>query len=226
MDHRSLDRTLALLAALAALTVAAMVASILATRSSQDFFQSARAIDDYRAFLDMPLAALGLRINLGLDNLFMVLYGAFFVVLSARLRDVLDSRLTGVALAAAMLTLLLDSLENHHIMTTVHALQAGLPVSVGDGEFQMAASQIKFHASYLATFLFSFGFLRLGSFGRAIAIVLWCYIPFGILISVVPPDQARALVLARTIFFVLAFVLSAILFFALSRAERSTTLTA
>lgn len=226
MDHRSLDRTLALLAALAALTVAAMVASILATRSSQDFFQSARAIDDYRAFLDMPLAALGLRINLGLDNLFMVLYGAFFVVLSARLRDVLDSRLTGVALAAAMLTLLLDSLENHHIMTTVHALQAGLPVSVGDGEFQMAASQIKFHASYLATFLFSLGFLRLGSFGRAIAIVLWCYIPFGILISVVPPDQARALVLARTIFFVLAFVLSAILFFALSRAERSTTLTA
>lgn len=226
MDHRSLDRTLALLAALAALTVAAMVASILATRSSQDFFQSARAIDDYRAFLDMPLAALGLRINLGLDNLFMVLYGAFFVVLSARLRDVLDSRLTGVALAAAMLTLLLDSLENHHIMTTVHALQAGLPVSVGDGEFQMAASQIKFHASYLATFLFSLGFLRLGSFGRAIAIVLWCYIPFGILISVVPPDQARALVLARTIFFVLAFVLSAILFLALSRAERSTTLTA
>jgi hypothetical protein len=226
MDHRSLDRTLALLAALAALTVAAMVASILATRSSQDFFQSARAIDDYRAFLDMPLATLGLRINLGLDNLFMVLYGAFFVVLSARLRDVLDSRLTGVALAAAMLTLLLDSLENHHIMTTVHALQTGLPVSVGDGEFQMAASQIKFHASYLATLLFSFGFLRLGSFGRAIAIVLWCYIPFGILISVVPPDQARALVLARTIFFVLAFVLSAILFFALSRAERSTTLTA
>jgi hypothetical protein len=226
MDHRSLDRTLALLAALAALTVAAMVASILATRSSQDFFQSARAIDDYRAFLDMPLAALGLRINLGLDNLFMVLYGAFFVVLSARLRDILDSRLTGVALAAAMLTLLLDSLENHHIMTTVHALQAGLPVSVGDGEFQMAASQIKFHASYLATFLFSLGFLRLGRFGRAIAIVLWCYIPFGILISVVPPDQARALVLARTIFFVLAFVLSAILFLALSRAERSTTLTA
>src|SRR5262249_37439895 len=151
-----------------------------------------------------PLASLGLRINLGLDNLFMVLYGAFFVVLSVRLRDMLDSRLTGVALAAAMLTLLLDSLENHHIMTTVHALEAGLPVSVGDGEFQMAASQIKFHASYLATFLFALGFLRLGRFGRAIAIVLWCYIPFGILISVVPPDQARALVLARTIFFVLA----------------------
>jgi hypothetical protein len=221
MDNRSLDRTLGLLATLAAVTVAAMVAGILATRSSQDFFQSARAIEDYRAFLGAPFVATGLRINLGLDNLFMVFYGAFFVVLSVRLREVLDPRLIGVALAAAMLTLFLDSLENHHIMTTVHALETGLPVSVSDGEFQMAASQIKFHASYLATFLFSLGFLRLGRFGRVIAVVLWCYIPFGILISVVPPDQAKVLVLARTVFFVLAFVLSAILFFSLARTDRA-----
>jgi hypothetical protein len=67
----------------------------------------------------------------------------------------------------------------------------------------------------------SLGFLRLGKFGRVIAIVLWCYIPFGILISVVPPDQAKALVLARTIFFVLAFVLSAILFSSLARNSRA-----
>jgi hypothetical protein len=222
MDQKSLDRTLALLASLAALTVAAMVAGILATHSSQDFFQSARAIDDYRAFVATPLAAMGLRLNLGLDNLFIVFYGAFFVVLAARLRGLVDSPLIGVALAAAMLTLFLDSLENHHIMTTVHALQVGLPVSVADGEFQMIASQIKFHASYLATLLFSLGFLRLGTIGRAISIVLWCYIPFGILISVVPPEQAKALVLGRTIFFVIAFVLSAILFFSLAPKDSST----
>jgi hypothetical protein len=146
-------------------------------------------------------------------------------VLAARLRDVLDARLVGVALAAAMLTLLLDSLENHHIMTTVHAIEAGLPVSAGDGEFQMVASQIKFHASYLATFLFSLGLLRLGGVGRLIAIVLWCYIPCGVLISVLPPDSAKLLVLGRTIFFVFAFVLSAILFFSLARTERSVTVT-
>lgn len=223
MDNQGLDRTLGLLATLAAATVAAMVAGILLTHSSQDFFQSARAVDDYRAFLGAPSGAVGLRINLGLDNLFMIFYGAFFVVLAARLREVLDARLVGVALAAAMLTLLLDSLENHHIMTTVHAIEAGLPVSAGDGEFQMAASQIKFHASYLATFLFSLGFLRLGGVGRLIAIVLWCYIPCGVLISVLPPDSAKLLVLGRTIFFVFAFVLSAILFFSLARTERSVT---
>jgi hypothetical protein len=70
-----------------------------------------------------------------------------------------------------------------------------------------------FHASYLAVLLFSFGFLKFGRLGRLIALVLWCYIPCGVLISVLPVEQAKALVLGRTIFFVFAFILSAILFF-------------
>jgi hypothetical protein len=193
------------------------------TGGSQDFFQTARSIDDYRAFLARPLAETGLRINLGLDNLFMVFYGAFFMALAARLRDLLPPILTGVALTASMLTLLLDCFENHHIMMTVHALQTGLPVSVTNGEFKMVASQIKFYASDLATPLFSLGLLRLGRFGWVIAVVFWFYIPFNVLISVFPTDQAKMLVLARTIF-VLAFVLSAIKFFSLARNDRAATL--
>ena len=42
METRSLDRVLAILAALAALTVAATVAAILTTRGSQNFIQTAR----------------------------------------------------------------------------------------------------------------------------------------------------------------------------------------
>jgi hypothetical protein len=83
----------------------------------------------------------------------------------------------------------------------------------------MIASQVKFHASYLAVLLFSFGFLQFGKLGKAIAMVLWCYIPFGVLISVTPVEQAKALVLGRTIFFVFAFLLSAVLFF--SQAKTS-----
>lgn len=95
MEIRSLDRLLAILATLAALTVAGMVVAILTTRGSQDFFQTARPIEAYGAYLATPLVALGLRLNLGLDNLFMILYGAFFVVLSVRLRAMLDDRLLG-----------------------------------------------------------------------------------------------------------------------------------
>jgi hypothetical protein len=117
METRALDRVLAILATLAALTVAAMVAGIVTTRGSQDFFQTARAVEAYGAYLATPLVAFGLRLNLGLDNLFMIFYGAFFIVLSVRLRTMLDPRLLGVALAAMMLTVVLDCVENHHIMT-------------------------------------------------------------------------------------------------------------
>ena len=216
MEMRSLDRVLGILAVLAGLTVAVMVVGILYTRSSQDFFQSARSIEAYSAFVATPLGPSGLRLNLGLDNLFMVFYGAFFVFLTVRLRGMLDQRLLTVALTALMLTVLLDSIENHHIMTMVHSIQAGLPVSTTDGQLQMIASQVKFHASYLGVLLFSFGYLQLGRLGRVIAIALWCYVPIGVLISVFPVEQAGALVLGRTIFFVAAFILSAVLFFSMA----------
>ena len=219
METRTLDRTLGILAALSGLTVAVMVVGILVTRSSQDFFQSARSIEAYGAFVATPLGPFGVRLNLGLDNLFMIFYGAFFVVLAVRLRGMLDPRLLGVALAALMLTVLLDSIENHHIMTMVHSIKEGLPLSAAEGEVQMIASAIKFHASYLGVLLFSFGFLQFGKLGRAIAIALWAYIPCGVLISVMPVEQAKALVLGRTVFFVFAFILSAILFF--SQANKS-----
>jgi hypothetical protein len=223
MEIRSLDRVLAILAMLAALTVAAMVVAIVTTRGTQDFFQSARPVEAYGAYLATPLVALGLRLNLGLDNLFMIFYGAFFIMLSVRLRTMLDSRLLTVALAAMMLTLVLDAIENHHIMTMVHSVQNGLPLSVTDGQLQMIASQVKFHASYLAALLFAFGFLQFGRLGRIIAVVLWCYIPCGVLISVTPVESAQALVLGRTIFFVFAFILSAVLFFSQARASSQKT---
>jgi hypothetical protein len=223
MKIGSLDRVLAILATLAALTVAGMVVAILLTGGSQDFFQTARSLEAYGGYLAIPLVPLGLRLNLGLDNLFMIFYGAFFIVLAVRLRDMLDPRLLGTAVAAVMLTLVLDSIENHHIMTMVHSIQNGLPVSVAEGQLQMVASQVKFHSSYLAVLLFSFGFLQFGRLGRIIAVVLWCYIPCGVLISVMPVESAKALVLGRTIFFVFAFILSAILFFSLAKKAAPET---
>jgi hypothetical protein len=223
MSNGTLDRMLAILATLAALTVACMVVGIVSTRGTQDFFQTARAIEAYGAYLTTPLAAFGLRLNLGLDNFFLILYGAFFVVLTIRLRDLLDSRLLTVALGAMLLTVLLDAIENHHIMTMVHSIQNALPLSSTDGELQMMASQVKFHASYFAVLLFSFGFLQFGRMGRVIAVLLWLYIPCGVLISVVPVESARLLVLGRTVFFVFAFILSAVLFFSQPKASTQPT---
>jgi hypothetical protein len=218
MTAPALDRTLAALAGLAALTVACMVAGILATGASQDFFQSARPVDAYAALLAQNArAGLGVRLNLGLDNLFIVLYGGFFVFLSARLRPVLDPWANAVALACLLLTALLDAVENHHIIEMLHSIQRGLALSAGDGQFQMVASQVKFHASYLGAFLFAFGLWRLGGLGRVIALALWIYVPFGVVISVLPIEIAPPWALGRTCFFVAAFVLSAVLFWRTGR---------
>jgi hypothetical protein len=216
MDTTRLDR---MLAGLAALIVAGMVVGIVSTGMSQDFFQSARPIEAHIARLTAsPLGATGLRINLGLDNLFIVVYGAFFVFLAVRLRAVLDPWAGAVALAAILLTALLDAIENHHILMMLHSAERGMSLSTGESQIQMILSAVKFHSSYLATFLLAFGFLRLGGLGRAIAWALWLYVPLGVVISALPIEIAGPWALGRTCFFVAAFVLSAVLFWRSARA--------
>ncbi len=96
----ALNRTLAALAFLASAIVLVMVAAIIATGFSQEFFELAPSpafvADQLR---DQPAHALGLRINLGLDNLFIVIYSAFFVLLAVRLRTLLSPVTIAVALS-------------------------------------------------------------------------------------------------------------------------------
>jgi hypothetical protein len=81
-----LNRTLAALAFLASATVIVMVAAIVATGFSQQIFELAPSPAFVADQLREPVHALGLRINLGLDNLFIVVYSAFFVFLAVRAR--------------------------------------------------------------------------------------------------------------------------------------------
>jgi len=97
----ALNRTLAALSFLAAAIVLVMVAAILATGFfSQEFFElgpsPALVADQLR---DQPI----------------VVYSAFFVLLAVRLRPLLSPVIIAVALAALLLTALLDAVENHHI---------------------------------------------------------------------------------------------------------------
>jgi hypothetical protein len=194
-DNMGLNRTLATLAFLASAIVLCMVVGIFATGFSQEFFQLAPSIGAVAEQLsDQPAHAFGLRLNLGLDNLFIVVYCAFFVLLAVR---------TG----------LLDALENQHILAVLHALQHGAPVSSDELKFQMAESNLKFHASYIGSFLFAFGFFRLGGLGRVIAWLLWLgYVPLGMITFAVPAETTVPFALARTAFFVLAFALAGVHF--------------
>jgi hypothetical protein len=197
-DNRGLNRTLATLAFLASAIVLCMVVGIFATGFSQEFFQLAPSIGAVAEQLsDQPAHAFGLRLNLGLDNLFIVVYCAFFVLLAVRLRGLLSPVTIGVALAALLLTGLLDALD----------------VSSDELKFQMVESNLKFHASYIGSFLFAFGFFRLGGLGRVIAWLLWLgYVPLGMITFAVPAETTVPFALARTAFFVLAFALAGVHF--------------
>ncbi|MFO1080295.1 MAG: hypothetical protein U1E23_06700 [Reyranellaceae bacterium] len=209
MPH-PLDRPLALLAALSALTVAALLASALAAGISQEAFQVARLAGPNAERL--LLAPAGLRLNLGLDNLFIVLYAAFFVLLAVRLGDLLAPAHRAVALGALLLTALLDAAENHHILAMLFSAEQRLPLSVGESQLQMAASAVKFQASYVGLVLFAFGLYRLGGIGRPLAWGIWLlYVPLGIVIWIVPPESVRPLVILRTLSFIAAFVAVALL---------------
>jgi hypothetical protein len=210
-----LNRTLAALSFLAAAIVVVMVAAILATGFfSQEFFELAPSpafvADQLR---DQPQHALGLRINLGLDNFFIVVYSAFFVLLAVRLRTVLSPVTIAVALTALLLTALLDAIENHHILLMLHDFQHGAAISAEELQWQMVVSNLKFHGSYVGAFLFAFGFYRLGGLGCVIAWLLWFgYVPLGMITFVVPVEIVVPFALARTVFFVLVFALGGIYF--------------
>lgn len=213
MEQSYLDRIIAVLAILAVMTVVALIVSLVATGVGQDFFQSARHVDEIvQKVMGAPNNAMGLRLNLGLDNFFIVIYAAYFTVLAARFGSTLDARLITVALAAILVTALLDAAENHHFNMMIHSVQHGLPVTVAESQIQMIASNVKFHASYLALVLFSIGFLREGGLARVIAWLLWLYILVELVSRVMPVEHSRPFALVRTAFFIASFLLSAIYF--------------
>jgi hypothetical protein len=214
MNDIGLNRTLAILAFLASAVVLCMVVGIFATGFSQEFFQLSPSPGAVAEQLNgQPAHSFGLRLNLGLDNLFIILYCAFFVLLAVRFRGVLSAVTIGVGLAALLLTGLLDALENHHILVVLHAFQHGAPPSGEELKFQMVESNLKFHASYVGSFLFAFGFFRVGGLGRVIAWLLWLgYVPLGMVAFAVPAEMTVPFALARTAFFVLAFALAGVHF--------------
>ena len=224
MNQSMTDRALATLALFASLAVVGILAAGLNAGISQEPFQLARlAADNVPKLLTNPQ---GLRFNVGFDNAFIVFYVAFFVLLTARLHDVVSLPVRAVALGALLVGASLDAIENHHILTMLFAAEHGLPVTTAESQLQMWASSVKFHSVYVASFLFAFGFMRLGALGTFIALGIWfVFTPLGLAIYVTPPELARPLIIARGLFFVATFALSVPLFAGLSRTAKDRAAT-
>lgn len=216
MREVAVNRVLAVLALLAALSVVGILVAGLQAGISQEPFQAARLAEENMArLLTNPQ---GLRYNIGFDNAFIVFYTAFFALFAFRVRDLVPREILGIALGALLLGAILDAIENHHILTMLYSAEHGLAISTQESQIQMLASSVKFHAVYVGSFLFAFAFARLGALGTFIALGIWfLFMPLGLLIYVTPLEAVRPLVIARGLFFVATFALSVPLFLTLAR---------
>jgi hypothetical protein len=194
--------------ALAALSVFALVGIAIATGVSQEYFEGQHPVPEYTKRIAAAVSAL--RLDFAIDNVFILAYGSFFVGLSIVLRRYADASLVNLGLAAMLATAVLDMVENHHITAMADAAVLGLPLSEGEIRLQAILSLLKFHMSCFGALLLAAAFPRINTLSRWAVGFLLSYAFFGVLILSAPPAWLDLLALIRTVFFVIAFIVTAI----------------
>jgi hypothetical protein len=202
------NRKLALyMAGCAAAVMMVMAAFSLATGVTQEAHEHFLAPDPYALLLVEHGDRL--RTLMALDVAFTILYACFFVAFARYLLERGAARLiVGVALAALLLTALLDLVEDHHIVTMLDEAQHRVAPTVGAIAFQATESACKFSVSFLGLVLFGLAIPRDGK----LALWLVLYLTAGTLLSAVfgyamPADLAAKADAGRSIGFLVGFAL-------------------
>ena len=152
-----------------------------------------------------------LRAAIGLDNLFIMVYSAVFVLMASLLwRDGAPRLLLIVGLALLLLLGLLDMIENFHFLAMLASTEQGHPPVEAEISWQAVESMFKFHVSYLGLFVLGLALPRTGARQRALAgLMVFVQWPVGVAIYVLPQPFALPLVFVRFAFFLAAFALLA-----------------
>jgi hypothetical protein len=204
--------TVRAVAVCAVLLVLAMIGVYAATGVGQDGLQFSRAPAAYAAVLLRNPDAL--RLTVGLDDLFVVLYGTLFLLMGQRLLERGAARaLVFPAVALLLGVAFLDGLENFHFLTMLADAERGAPPGAGEIAAQVGESMLKFHASYFGLFLLGLAQARRTTAERVLRFLLvFVQLPVGIAIHVSPAWLATPLVFVRFTFFVVALLLSGLVF--------------
>jgi hypothetical protein len=205
----TIARITSILGAASALMVLVLVGLALATGVSQEYFEGEHPVAEYAQRI--TAAAPALRVGFTFDNLFILAYSCFFVGLASVLRRSADSYLVNLALAAMIGVALLDAVENHHIMAMADAAVQGASPTPEEIRAQTVVSSVKFHLSCIGSLLFAMTFPRETRLGRWVVGLLVGYAVLGILVLTAPPQLLDLLALIRTAFFVMSFLVVAIM---------------
>lgn len=204
--------TTVVLGTIAGTLVLCLLLLAVVTHGSQGMFQINRPATEYAELL-LQRASI-LRLDLGIDFLFIVIYAGFLISLPRTLNSWQSPRIipAGFWVGALMITAFLDAAENAHIVSMLEQVQRGLAVAQSDITWQMAESEVKFMTNYLGAFLLSFALPTETKVERTLVFWLrWVYPPIGVAILVMPPESALPLLLLRVLsfaggFYALAYI--------------------
>lgn len=218
MNVRMVQRTLVSVGITGALLAFGLLLISLLAGGSQEPFQVVRSVSEYSDMLTARAA--GMRLSFTFDDVFIVVYTAFFILLGISLREHANPTIINIAIGAIVLTGLLDAIENSHILTMMTQVEKGLPIQPSELAWQMAASQVKFMSSYFSIFLIGLSFPRENLLEKLAA---WSFIylqlPLGVLIFTAPHAWVPALVIVRGVFFIFGFALTSKIFWDRSKTR-------
>lgn len=188
--------------------------------TSQEFFESIHPPAEYaRALLEH---AGSLRTVLALDGLFLLAYSAFFVAYVTARRGHTSELVLRLVLGAVLVAAGLDAVENFHILSMLHVAEAGGLPSAGQIEAQYVLSAVKFTIGYGAAIGLSLSYPRDSGLARMVALSTGLAFPVvGVLAYVAPAPWSHVLGLARVVFFVSGYALSALVFWPTARPRRA-----
>ena len=143
------NRKLALyLAGCTAAVMVVMAVLGIATGASQELHEHFAQPEAYAMALVEHGGAL--RVMMGLDLAFIVLYTAFFAAEAAYLRERKQPAvLVWLGFGAIVLTALLDFVEDHHILVMLDEAEVRVLPTVGAIAFQSVLSAVKFSCSFV-----------------------------------------------------------------------------
>ncbi len=197
-----------LLAGAAGVMLLLMVLTAVITGATQEKHEHFMQSGDYA--MSLLHHAKGLRILMGLDIAFSVLYTLFFATLAMYLRDVGAPRVfIYLGLGAMVLTGLLDMIEDHHIISLLEAAEHGVLPADSSIAWQAAESSVKFSVSYFSLVAFGLAIPRTTKLGY----VLCLFLTVGTLLTAVifyaaPPEFQASLESGRWIGFLAGFALA------------------
>lgn len=206
LGMRHLPTLVRQLALAAAALVLAMFGIYLISGIGQDPLQFVHPPQEYLAILQRnpPM----LKLAIGLDNLFIVLYSSLFLMVAASLWGRTGSKaLLVVAFSLLAAVGVFDLLENMHFLTMLAQAAQGMAIEPTQIQLQAWESQLKFHISYIGLFLLGYVLPDETRLERALCFTLrWVQLPIGLLIYITPKQIAVPLVMGRFSFFLFALL--------------------